>query len=687
MLPLTGGTLTGPLVIDTHTSAITALEVRAKESNDTIRFDKEDGSALLRARWDGSNFHHYVYGDLYYNLGVSGSAKSIVLNSNGVDGCYLLTQSVDIHLNAPHSGYVPLLVGGESYATAVNAFTNITGLGMYTWAWNGTNGYAVSSFSRISQYQNSATNGDATVKFTGNGAPMLEMDLLSRDVRVPGNFTGGSLSTSLAGFGYIGGVGLGYTSPRSLTISSLGRIEFGSSDLNYPDAGIGRAAAGTLEINNGTPVASGGALRDMRAAKFVGTYVGSGSNYESGDWSGFYREYGAASMFGNWAARSDLQITTDGKLTFGNDFVYTATPDAGIARSTNEYVQGIEVNNGTRIEVGGAYRDIIARTFKSGAGGGHPMFSDSGGYLRLGSQPDLYYGGLALGGSPEVNRVTFSATGVNSFDSGIGRAAAGVVEVTDGNPGVLRDLKARMIEIEGGYRFAAGQIANSSIYIDNSRWSVLGTAVLGFNNGGANYNANDCGFDRKVTGVIQLNDGTPGSHAGTALSTGSQTVAQLLSPVTAGAGARAFVSDADLAASGASVVGGGSTPAPVYSDGTAWKLHVPKSSGTYTFGGTGTPTVADDVTSWLRVNGGRTAALLTLTAKGAPAGGTLAVTIKASTDNGATFATTVGTVSVAAGAHVATQAVSVALADGALLRADIGSVNGAADWSCQLKTA
>lgn len=50
------------------------------------------------------------------------------------------------------------------------------------------------------------------------------------------------------------------------------------------------------------------------------------------------------------------------------------------------------------------------------------------------------------------------------------------------------------------------------------------------------------------------------------------TVATLPSAATMGAGARAFVSDANATTFASTVVGGGANPVPVYSDGTNWKI-------------------------------------------------------------------------------------------------------------------
>jgi len=49
-------------------------------------------------------------------------------------------------------------------------------------------------------------------------------------------------------------------------------------------------------------------------------------------------------------------------------------------------------------------------------------------------------------------------------------------------------------------------------------------------------------------------------------------VADLPSAVAAGVGSRAFVTNSSVSTFGSTVVGGGSTKVPVYSDGTNWKV-------------------------------------------------------------------------------------------------------------------
>ena len=81
--------------------------------------------------------------------------------------------------------------------------------------------------------------------------------------------------------------------------------------------------------------------------------------------------------------------------------------------------------------------------------------------------------------------------------------------------------------------------------------------------------------DTDNSGVVALAlalNGTGQATVGGPLKLRTYTVATLPSASTAGAGATAHVSDASSPSFGATVVGGGSTRAPVYSDSTNWKV-------------------------------------------------------------------------------------------------------------------
>lgn len=105
----------------------------------------------------------------------------------------------------------------------------------------------------------------------------------------------------------------------------------------------------------------------------------------------------------------------------------------------------------------------------------------------------------------------------------------------------------------------------------------------------------------------------------------------------------------------------------------------------FTFGGTGTPIAGTDVTPWIMVRSAVTCSLLVLTAKTAPTAD-FSVSIYRSSNEGSTFPTLIGTVILTVGDKVTSTSVTTSLSIGDILRCDINSVNGAADWNCQLET-
>jgi hypothetical protein len=110
--------------------------------------------------------------------------------------------------------------------------------------------------------------------------------------------------------------------------------------------------------------------------------------------------------------------------------------------------------------------------------------------------------------------------------------------------------------------------------------------------------------------------------------------------------------------------------------------------GAYTFSGTGTPTIANDVCPWLYVGTAATVARLTLSCLTAPSGN-FTVVVKRSANSGSTFADTIATVTVGSGAKLATTTTIAipALAAGDYLRLDITAVNAAANWTARITTA
>jgi hypothetical protein len=104
----------------------------------------------------------------------------------------------------------------------------------------------------------------------------------------------------------------------------------------------------------------------------------------------------------------------------------------------------------------------------------------------------------------------------------------------------------------------------------------------------------------------------------------------------------------------------------------------------FTFGGTGIPTTGTDKTPWIRVDQGTSCVGAYLLAKTAPSGGSFVVEIRASTDGGITFPTVLTTLTMITGTNSIASTPTASITAGTILRMDITSVNGAADWTAVL---
>lgn len=139
-------------------------------------------------------------------------------------------------------------------------------------------------------------------------------------------------------------------------------------------------------------------------------------------------------------------------------------------------------------------------------------FNCAGAYAKGGGQAEVAIqrgSGVLIGSTLKVRWSSTTAYG-GTADTGISRNAAGIVEINDSNAGTFRDLKLRNLLAGGGN--------------------------------------------------------------GSYIQTPSMTVANLASAATAGAGARAFVTDATATTFLSTVAGGGSNKVPVVSDGTNWLI-------------------------------------------------------------------------------------------------------------------
>lgn len=115
--------------------------------------------------------------------------------------------------------------------------------------------------------------------------------------------------------------------------------------------------------------------------------------------------------------------------------------------------------------------------------------------------------------------------------------------------------------------------------------NTFATGYFGFSNTSNATGSADTALYRNASGVVEINNGTAGTFRdlklrnllagggnGSYVQTPSMTVANLASAATAGAGARAFVTDATATTFLSVVAGGGANKVPVVSDGTNWLI-------------------------------------------------------------------------------------------------------------------
>lgn len=183
-----------------NTSPASRLTILANGTN-SFQFTKPDGTNLMRALWDGSNFHHYFDGNVYYNLAnttftFSGGGS---LSSNFLS----IINGARISVNDQPTGVVSglLFAGSGSYANSLTTLSRITPIAAKTWAWNGTDGFTLSSTTYITQRQLSAANNDAALtfntNFSGSANDILRMYTANSNIEiVTGNLGIGTTTPS-----------------------------------------------------------------------------------------------------------------------------------------------------------------------------------------------------------------------------------------------------------------------------------------------------------------------------------------------------------------------------------------------------------------------------------------------------------------------------------------------------------
>jgi hypothetical protein len=156
-----------------------------------------------------------------------------------------------------------------------------------------------------------------------------------------------------------------------------------------------------------------------------------------------------------------------------------------------------------------------------------------------------------------------SAVSTSNYSTGLGYRAINAATTNGGNTGVGADA---LLLTTGSNNTAVGYAAGNSLTTGSNNTVI--------------------GYDADVSSATVSNEVTIGNSSVTSLrvpgltltaglkwiNNGTQTVAALVAAGTAGAGARAVVTDANATTFHAIVAGGGANVVPVFSDGTNWRI-------------------------------------------------------------------------------------------------------------------
>jgi hypothetical protein len=261
---------------------------------------------------------------------------------------------------------------------------------------------------------------------------------------------------------------------------------------------------------------------------------------------------------------------------------------------------------------------VGASSLYSGSGAGYStaigsqaMYAGSGAYGTAVGYRAMYYDAstynVAVGYDAlfaNVSGTDNTAIGASALDAytgsdavAVGRSALGANTTGTGNTAVGKD--AGLLIVTGAYNAALGWKALDAATTSNNTAigaSALGALTSGANNTAVGMQAGDSlttgsnntviGYDADVSAVGVSNEVTIGNSSVTSFripgltltfsvkyfNHGTLTVATLPAAATAGAGARAFVTDANATTFASIVAAGGANGVPVYSDGTNWRI-------------------------------------------------------------------------------------------------------------------
>jgi hypothetical protein len=273
------------------------------------------------------------------------------------------------------------------------------------------------------------------------------------------------------------------------------------------------------------------------------------------------------------AGRTPAQIW----LTAGNSYKFVLETALGVTIKTDDNIfasfdlskeVGVAVGLGgssvaTNIAVGDTALDTNTTGANNTAVGYNALTANTDGVQNtaVGSQAlDANTGGDY---NTAVGYDALSAVSTSNYSTGLGYRAINAATTNGGNTGVGADA---LLLATGSNNTAVGYAAGNSLTTGSNNTVI--------------------GYDADVSGATVSNEVTIGNSSVTLMrapgltmtvglkwiNNGTQTVAALVAAATAGAGARAVVTDANATTFHSIVAGGGANVVPVFSDGTNWRI-------------------------------------------------------------------------------------------------------------------
>jgi hypothetical protein len=273
------------------------------------------------------------------------------------------------------------------------------------------------------------------------------------------------------------------------------------------------------------------------------------------------------------AGRTPAQIW----LTAGSSYKFVLETALGITIKTDDNIfasfdlskeVGVAVGLGgsgvaTNIAVGDTALDTNTTGANNTAVGYNALTANTDGVQNtaLGSQAlDANTGGDY---NTAVGYDALSAVSTSNYSTGLGYRAINAATTNGGNTGVGADA---LLLATGSNNTAVGYAAGNSLTTGSNNTVI--------------------GYDADVSSATVSNEVTIGNSSVTLMrapgltmtvglkwiNNGTQTVAALVAAATAGAGARAVVTDANATTFHSIVAGGGANVVPVFSDGTNWRI-------------------------------------------------------------------------------------------------------------------